>query len=383
MDTICLNEIKTITKQLDGACVSIFMPIQNANGVDPQNLIRFKNLLHKAEEKLISRGLRPTEARSLLQPAEQLITDKPFWNRRSKGLAFYLDTNRYFYYWIPEVVQEMVAVGSRFYVKPLISLLGDCGTFYILVLSQNENRLLQCTANGSVRVDLKGVPRNLAETLNNEVPDSRVQYRSSGAKTAGAESFQVSGSGSLADVNKAYILKYFEEINKVVNQILAQENVPLILAGVDYLHPIYRQANKYPHLLREGIVGNSDLISDDILREQAWVIVKPQFELTRNKAISELNKNAGIGKLAVGEKEVIPASSVGRVRYLFIADGAQKWGKFDTVNNTVNIHSTEEKDDEELIDLAVFNTLKNDGSVFILKPEDIPGGKALSGILRY
>jgi hypothetical protein len=98
MGRICVNEVKTILKQSYGdVCVSIFMPTQNAvSGTDPQNIIRFKNLLHKAEEKLVLKGLRPAEARSLLQPAEYLITDKPFWAGRNKGLALYLNTTHFF-----------------------------------------------------------------------------------------------------------------------------------------------------------------------------------------------------------------------------------------------------------------------------------------------
>lgn len=383
MDRICLNEIKTILKQTDGICVSIFMPTHSGSGADPQNIIRFKNLLHKAEEKLILKGLRASEARSLLQPAENLITDKPFWSQRNKGLAFYLDTNRYFFYRVPVMLQEFVAVGRRFCVKPLISLLGDCGMFYILALSQNENRLLQCTAIDSIKFDVKGVPRNLAESMNNEVPDSRVQYRSSGSKTSGSESFQVSGSGSISDVNKIHILKYFEEINKGISQVIAQENVPLILASVDFLHPLYRQANKYPNLLNEGITGNPDTLSDEVLREQGWKIVKPYFDKTRDVAISELGKNAAGGRVANGETEVVPAAFNGRVRFLFAAEDSNKWGSFDAASNSVTVHSSEEKDDEELVDFAVFHTLKNEGAVYTLKPEELPGGKALSAILRY
>lgn len=380
MEKLNLNEIKTIIKQKDGVSVSIFMPAQI--GGDPQNLIRFKNLLHKAEEKLELKGLRAPEARSLLQPAEHLITDKPFWSQGGKGLAFFLNSRRYFYYRVPVILPELVIVGSRFSIKPLLSLLGD-EVYYILVLSQNENRLLRCTTSGSVRIGLKNIPASLSESIHSEVPDSRVQYRSSASKTAAGESYQVSGSGSLADVNKAYILKYFEAINAGVNQELKQENLPLILAGVDYLHPLYKQANKYPHLLKEGILGNPDSVNDDTLREQGWSIVSPYFEKTKTEAVSELTKNTALGRTASGELEVIPAAYSGRVRFLFVAENTQKWGSFDPVNNLVKIHPSEEKDSEELIDLAVFHTLKNDGLVYALKLAEIPGGKALSAILRY
>jgi hypothetical protein len=381
MEAVCLNEIKTIINQKEGVSVSIFMPLQN--GADSQNLIRFKNLLHKAEEKLALRGLRVPEVRSLLHPAENLITDKPFWSQRGKGMAFYLDTDRYFYYRVPSILPESVIVGPRFSVRPLVSLLSECGVYYILALSQKENRLLQCTSAGSVRIELKNIPANLSESIHGEVPDSRVQYRSSASKTAFGESFQVSGSGSLADVNKAYILKYFEEISKGVSRILQGENVPLLLAGVDYLHPLYRQANKYANLLKEGIQGSPDALSDEVLREQGLSIVKPFFEKAKLEAVTELTKNAVKGKIASGEMEVIPAAFNGRVRYLFVDEEALKWGTFDSSQNLVKIHPIEENEDEELIDLAVFYTLKNEGTVYTLKSGEIPGGKDMTAILRY
>jgi hypothetical protein len=385
MERICVNELKTILKQsFGGVCVSIFMPTQNeASGTDPQNIIRFKNLLHKAEEKLVTKGLRSAEARSLLQPAENLLTDKPFWIGRNKGLAFYLDTTHFFYYKVPTVLQEFVNIGTRFSVKSLIPLLGDCGIFYLLALSQKENRLLQCTEVDSVKLDLKDIPRNLAESMHTEVPDSRIGYRSSSSKTLGSESFQVFGSSSMSDINKIHILKYFEEINKGINQILRQENAPLILAGVDFLLPLYRSVNKYPNLLNEGIVGNPDSINEQSLCEQGWRIVKPYFDKARNDAISELNKNIASGRIAYGESEVIPAAFNGRVRYLFVAEDSSKWGTYDVSTNMVTVHSSEEKNDEDLIDLAVFHTLKNDGTVYSLQPENMQGSKSLLAIVRY
>jgi hypothetical protein len=383
MEAICLSELKSIIKQKDGVCVSIFMPTQSSSGADPQNIIRFKNLIHKAEEQLVLKGLRTSEARTLLQKAESLITNKPFWNQRSKGLAFYLNANGYFYYRVPIFFQEFVSISTRFYIKPLISLLGQCGTFYVLVLSQNENRLLQCTATDSIRINLENIPKSLAESMGKEVPDSRVQYRSSASKTVAGESTQVSGSGSLSDINKKYILKYFEEIGKGINQVLREGNIPLILAGADFLHPLYRQGNKYADLLNEGITGNSDDVSDDALREQGWNIVKPYFDKSRSAAISEFVKTSGLGRTASGELEVLPAACNGRVRFLFVREDAQQWGRFDAASNSVSLLKADEKDSEELIDLAIYNTLKNDGTVYELKTGEMPGNMLVSAVLRY
>jgi hypothetical protein len=148
MDAICLNDIKRIIQMDGGAHVSIFMPTHHKGGEDQQDPIRLRNLLRTSEDKLVASGLRASEARAMLKPAESLLTDNLFWRQQSDGLALFLDTSLYFYYRIPLVLKEEAGVGERFYIKPLVPLLSDCGWFYLLAISQDDVRLLQCTALG-------------------------------------------------------------------------------------------------------------------------------------------------------------------------------------------------------------------------------------------
>ena len=46
-------------------------------------------------------------------------------------------------------------------------------------------------------------------------------------------------------------------------------------------------------------------------------------------------------------------------------------------------HDREEPGDEELLDLAVTQTLRHDGKVHGMKPEEIPGGHLLAAVYRY
>jgi hypothetical protein len=41
-----------------------------------------------------------------------------------------------------------------------------------------------------------------------------------------------------------------------LGRVLAGDTAPLVLAGVGYLHTIYRDASSYPHLLDTDILGN-------------------------------------------------------------------------------------------------------------------------------
>jgi hypothetical protein len=374
MDTICTNDIKMLLQSGAGMHVSMVMPTHHKGGVDQQDLIRYKNLLRSAEEKLVLKGLRPAEARLMLKPAESLLTDSLFWRQQGDGLALFLESNRYFYYRLPLVLEAEVEVGPRFFIRPLISLLGKCGLFYILAVSQNENRLLQCSLNGTVRLNNPDIPASMAEVLQLEnTPEPSIRFHaSSTAGNAGSGAAIQSAASSKANIDKDHILQYFEQLNRGVLKALKLEQSALVLAGVDYLHPIYRKVNTYPHLLAEGITGNPDVTGDAALREQAWPIVNSYFDKDRLAALAEYRQAAGTGVTVDRKEEVVTASGEGRTRFLFIAEGIQYRGQI-----------TPETGEEDLIDYAVYQTLKHAGAVYVLKPEDMPGKAGLLALLRY
>lgn len=386
MDTICLDDIKTLLQPHEGAHVSIFMPTHHKGGIDQQDPIRFRNLLRAAEEKLQAKGLRSAEARVLLQPAEKLITDNLFWRQQGDGLALFLEGNQYFYYRLPINLKEEVGVSQRYYIKPLVPLMSACGWFYILSLSRHENRLLQCTSSGSVRINLGDTPKNMPEALHSEIPGNRMQYHVApqvGGSNFGASTAIQAGEKSRPNYDKRNILQYFEQVNKGVTKILKEEKAPMVLSAVDYLHPLYQNANTYRNLLPEGILGNPDGVSDETLRDQAWTIVKPYFDTLLREAIADYHKSAGTGLTAAGLADVLPAAATGRVRFLFIADEAQQWGFFKAEDNQVEVHAKAEPGDEDLMDLAEHQTLNHAGTIYVLKPEEVPGGSLISAILRF
>jgi len=385
MDTLCLDEVKGLIQKGEGPHVSIFMPTHHKGGLDQQDPIRLKNLFRTAEEKLVAMKMRAPDARALLAQAEKLLTDNLFWRNQSDGLALFIESSKYSFYRLPIEFKEQVEVGETYFIKPLISLVSECGLFYILALSKHENKLLQCTMAKSVRINLEGVPKNMEEALNAETPDSRMQTHATGnigARGSGATSVQ-SGDMKPANYDKSNLTVYFDRINTGLVKILKDEKAPLILAGVDYLHPLYQSVNKYPNLLAEGIKGNADGVSDDTLREQAWSIVRVTFDKARRDAMADFHKSAGKGLTTTGISDTVPAAVGGRVRFLFIADGAQHWGKFAADTNSVTDHLKAEANDSDLVDLAARGTLANSGTIYVMKPEEMPGATPMVATLRF
>ena len=61
----------------------------------------------------------------------------------------------------------------------------------------------------------------------------------------------------IADDEKTNILRFFHSVNEGLNALIEDKTIPMILAGVDYLLPIYREASTYQNVLKDGVIRKS------------------------------------------------------------------------------------------------------------------------------
>ncbi|MBC7234168.1 MAG: hypothetical protein H5T68_13105 [Chloroflexi bacterium] len=383
MDLLTLDELKALVRQNVGACASIFMPTHRAGAETRQDPIRFKNLLREAEEGLRALGLRSPQARGLLAPARGLLTDFAFWRHQSDGLALFVAVDLFRFYRLPLDFAELVVVGERCYVKPLLPLFMGDGHFFILALSQNQIRLLEGTRHSVDEIDLKGVPTSLVEALGHVDFEKQLQFHTqtqspgTGERTAGFHGHDP------ADEAKGRVLRYFRQVNEGLGQVLRDERAPLVLAGVDYLLPLYKEANTYAHLLEGGITGNPEAFTPAELHGRAWEIVQPCFLEAKQAARAQYQELVGTGRTSTNVKEVVPAAYHGRVEVLFVALGIQQWGRFVPETNTVHLSAEPTPGDEDLLDFAAIQTILNSGTVYAVEPEKMPDGAPLAAIFRF
>lgn len=382
MDTLTKSDLKTLIADEGELHVSIFMPTHKV--VDQQqDPIKLKILLDDAEERLVEQGISSTTAQELLQPARDLLKTGALFDSRTEGLALFISPLFFRHYHPPLALEEMVMIGKRFWVEPLLPLLAEAeqGPFFILALSLNEVRLF-CGTHHTVReIELpKDMPESLGKAM--KYDDFEMQHGlysgtpgwSGGVPGAGGEAGKAGavfyGQGVGSDLKKDNILRYFQQVDRGVQAVLRGERAPLVLAGVDYLLPIYEEVNSYPHLFEQGIEGNPDDMRPEELRDGAWSILQPLFEKAQHEAIEQYKELAGTGRTCTGIKDLVQAAYNGQVDTLFIAGGAHHW-------------TTRQQEDEELLNEAAVHTLLNDGTIFVLKPDGLPGGIPAAATLRY
>jgi len=381
MELLPREELERLIEGHEGPCVSIFLPTHRAGTETQQDPIRLKNLLGEAREGLLAKGLRSTEADRILEPAQGLLADEVFWRYQSDGLALFLSRDDFRYYRLPLRFGELTVVVGRYHVKPLLPLLTGDGEFYVLALSQNEVRLLRATHHSVGEVELRDVQESLADALRHEDPEKQLQFHTgtSGGRGGRAAVFH----GHEAEDTKDAILRYFRQIDRGIQEILKGSQALLVLAGVDYLLPIYREASTYPYLIEEGITGNPEGLSEEELHREAWTLVRPHFLEARREAFARYEQLAGTGQTSSDLREIVPAAYYGRVDVLFAAAGSRRWGAFDPGTGETELHEEAGLGDGDLLDFASVQTLLNRGTVYVLNSEDMPDGLVAASVFRY
>jgi hypothetical protein len=259
----------------------------------------------------------------------------------------------------------------------LLPLLSNDGRFYVLAISQDHLRLLEGTRDHVSEIELANVPESLSEALQYDEFTGLMRTAGGGGGSA------IHGGGS--PEAKLDILRYFQIVDRGLRDLLADQKTLLVLAGVDYLLPLYRQANTYNYLIEEAKTGNPETLSAKELHQRAWQIVKPYFEQEETEYQSLYAELAGRAdeRATPNIKQIVQSAHEGRIAALFVARGVPLWGVYRAHSHNVHVHPTHQPGDQDLLDVAAAQTFANGGTVYVIDPQRVPGGGPAAAILRY
>lgn len=376
-----------------GPCVSIYMPTQRVEAELAQNPIRLKNLAREAREQLRERSTRAADIDAIMRPVDALLDrDDTLWYAAGDGLALFLTPEQSFVYRLPLRFEELAFVNQRFHLKPLFPLIASNNRFYLLALSQQRVRLYQGTHYRLSEVESTAIPPDIWEAvLKYEEEEQSVQFHTGVKMNApgGRKDQIVHGQGRQdGDVLSPHskLRRFFQKVNEGVMETLRDERAPLLLAGVEYYLPIYREANSYQHLIADQIVaGNPDALSSKELHAKAWQIMEPFFQLSQEESIAQFKEHIGRGDLASTDlREIVPAAFFSRVDTLFVPIGHHVWGHYDPDANRVAIADEKAQGVDDLLDLAAVQTYLKGGTVHALREENMPtDSEPLAALFRF
>jgi hypothetical protein len=384
MDILDQGQFESLATQRHAVCVSLYLPTHRVGPETRQDPIRLKNLIKHAESLLFNLGQRPASARRLLAPARELADAGEFWRQQGDGLALFASDDFFRRFCLPIPVREAVSVGEHFHVSPLLPLVAEDETFYLLALSWNRVRFFRGNSTRLIELDVPGIPQGVDEALKYDVRESQLQVHSgAGGSAAGKEGAVFTGQGVGVDDEEERTREFLLQVERAVRGWLRNQHAPLLLAGVIELVSAYRGLNKYRTLLEQNVMGNPDLSKAHELHAAARKLVLPHFQSSREKAIAKYQDLTGSHRSVNDLKAVLLSAWDGEVEAAFVPAGIERWGKFDRDQHAVELHEVRQPGDEDLIAAIATQTAVHRGAIYMVKPDQMPDQSEVAAVLRY
>ncbi|MGF1496621.1 MAG: hypothetical protein ACFB8W_07330 [Elainellaceae cyanobacterium] len=386
MTVFAIADLQNLVEAQHQSCISIYMPTHEAGPEIRQDPIQLKDLVSEAQQQLLRRGLREEDARRLLEPAKALVNadDREFWRHQSQGLALFIGSDGLQEYRLPQRFEAQVMVGDRFYIKPLLPLLQNDGRFLLLAISQGSVRLYLASRDAIAPVLLKDLPANLEDALKYDQKEEQLQFHREARNHAAIRHGQGVGTGD--EEKKDEIRRYCQIVDRAIQNHLQQENLPMVLAGVEYVLDIYRDASTYPHIVEDRVTGKVDPeggLDEGELHQRAWQVMEPRFKADQRQAVDAFGQLQGTGQATNRIQDIVLAAYRGQVGTLFVATHVQQWGAVNPTASQVTLMDQQSPKALDLLDIAAVHTVLNGGKVYAVEANQIPGTGPVAAIFRY
>jgi len=362
-----------------GRCVSIYLPTHRTGTEvnDHVDLILFKEMLQRAGADLASQN--ENEA-TILGPAYSLLRNDDFWKNPPRGFGFYIAEGFLKYIRIPWEPEQQMTVNTSFQLSPLMPYLTNQHYFYLLVMSKKQSKLFRADRFQMRYIPIPELPLGMDDVIHFEEKDDQKLSRTNSSGAGGANFHGVGGRPD----EKDNISMYLAEVdNTLWSAVLNKEKVPLVLAGVDYLIPIYKKVSRYNRIWDDSLTGSLEYENEGALYRQVMGIMESYFREPTQLALANYGNRSATPLTTTDARDIVPAAYYSRVDQLFVQENAHVWGTFDEQTQAVSLHDRGQPNDEDLLDKAILRTYLNGGAVHLLNKEHMPAPEKMAALLRY
>ena len=214
--------------------------------------------------------------------------------------------------------------------------------YFILAASKGRAQLFEVTGDRVLPRGADGMPTSMADAW-------KGMEREDGGHIQ----------GNANDATEQEEDKYMHDLAKSLRELLHGQPDPLVFAGVDEAHGMFKKFDQSGRLLDDFLRGNPDQLSMEELKERADPIVRAHM-LKQNEAVLErFGSLQGTGRTSVDPVEIEAQANEGKVDTLILPEG--------------------ERDQHQALAKEVWS---HRGSVVAVETASMPEGTSLAAILR-
>lgn len=358
--------MKMNIKELKGIraenCITIILTTHRTKPDYLNDGLQLKNLIKEVETRLMA-DVGKKQADLLVKRVNDLAATIDH-SQNLESLILFVNEDIAEYTRLPISVADRVVIDETFATRDLIRALHQEAHYYILVLSQENIRLIEAT-NDTAVVELGG-----------DFPYKNTEYvvTNKTAQSVGAK-------------QTSLIAEYFNQADKRVNQLRKELALPVLVCGLEenvnqYIKIADRKDTIFPFQIRKN------MINDPVHRivEEAWSSMKEYIVTRNNNRKEELRKAVTDNKFLSDTNEIWRAIHEGRIQTLFIEQGSFQPAILSEDNQIEYV--TEERRNEtgvidDIYDEMIEANMDFGGDVVFLPKGELDSFNGFGAITRY
>lgn len=361
------NELAKLRSIRNDACISLYLETTPITQDVEKSRISLGNLGKQALDQLTAAGLDNNRIKALAEQLDDLAEDDDFWRHQAHSLAIFLTPDTVRTYRLANRLGDIVEVSDRFHLKPLLRSVTFRNAAHVLAVSENAVRLIEVAADlpASV-VQVPGLPAGAADAVNK----STINDRSHSRRIHGSEG------------EKVQLTKYVRRIDAALRPVLAQSDLPLILAGTEPLASLIRSVSSF-NFETEIIAGSPDRATEAELAEGARKVLDARYARKLEEFRDLFETRGGQNRVTTDLSDAARAATFGAIDTLLVDIDSIVRGFVDEESGAVAFTDTPDAMDYGVVDEIAARAMASGASVMAVRRADIPRGGDLAAILRY
>lgn len=349
--------LERLMKEQDYPCVSVLMPTYRTAPDYHQNKTLLKKLIREAEDRL-QKELSKKDTQTYIDKLKNLAEEVDV-SRTKNGLALFVNDNYFEKIDLPFPVKERVVIDKTFVTRDIIMSINRSISYYIIVLSLDKVRLVQCVRDEAFEIEQKEFP------MYSELGDYNLNPN------------------DLSREKEKVVKDFFRQVSKRLQDLTKADNQSFVVMGVEknlgFFHEV---ANIKDYTIADFEGSYVDKSAHDI-GKKVWPMVKEVMSKRRNNIIKELEEAVDNGKYITDIHQIWRFANDGRIRTLIAEESYSQSCRMNEDNSLTLIDEPEKGMIYDAVDEIAEMAINKGGNVVFVDDGLLKEYNRIGAILRY
>lgn len=351
-----LEKLKNIVSE---NCITIILETHRTLPDNEKDPLLLKNLIKETEKRLLKNN-SGNVVRNLIERINKLAENIDHRHNKD-SLILFVNEDVAEYIRLPLAVTDRVVIDKTFATRDLVRALHRETSYYILLLSRNEARLIEAFNDKVVDEVDKSFPVDNADLNPVQRSESAIGNRQTNLSR-----------------------EFFNRVDKQLNDVQKENLLPVIICTDESNYADFLKVSDRKERIVGKLFGNRMNEKPHHVVEAAWPVMQELVKEKNNQRLAELQKAVSSSNVLMDFNEIWQAVNIGKGKTLFVKQGYFQPAKIE--NNHIELVSPGNSDNanvDDIIDEMIEKNLQFDGDTVFIKGNELEKFNGLALVTRY